>query len=57
MASHLGLLVLFAGFVSVVLGALTSDEPVVQVRTGGRMFGGFLLAGLALGWVLRLFPV
>lgn len=57
MASHLGLLVLFAGFVSVVFATLTADEPGVQVRTGGRMFGGFLLAGLALGWLLRLFPL
>lgn len=57
MASHLGLLVLFSGFVSVVFAALTADEPAAQLRTGGRMFGGFLLAGLALGWVLRLFPM
>lgn len=57
MASHLGLLVLFSGFVSVVFAALTADAPAAQLRTGGRMFGGFLLAGLALGWVLRLFPM
>ncbi len=57
MASHLGLLVLFAGFVSVIFGALTADGPDAQVRTGARMFAGFLLAGLALGWVLRFLPL
>ncbi|MGE0394052.1 MAG: hypothetical protein AB7I25_03165 [Vicinamibacterales bacterium] len=57
MASHAGLLVLFAGFVSVVFGALTADGAAAQVRTGARMFAGFLLAGLALGWVLRFLPL
>lgn len=57
MASHIGLLVLFSAFVSVVFGALASKEPSIQLRTGGRMFGGFLLAGLAIGWVLRIFPL
>jgi len=57
MTSHLGLLVLFAGFVSVVFGALTGEAPAVQVRAGARMFAGFLLAGLALGWVLRFLPL
>ncbi len=57
MASHALLLILFAGCVSVVFGALASPVPGEQVRTGARMFGGFVLAGLALGWVLRLFPL
>jgi hypothetical protein len=57
MASHAALLVLFAGTVSVVFGALTADGPAAQVRAGGRMFAGFLLAGLALGWVLRFLPL
>lgn len=57
MASHAGLLVLFAGVVSVIFGALAADEPAAQVRTGARMFAGFLLAGLALGWVLRFLPL
>ena len=57
MASHAALLVLFSAFVSVVFGALASGEPAEQARTAGRMFGGFLLAGLAIGWVLRIFPL
>lgn len=57
MASHVGLLILFSALVSVVFGAMAADEPAAQLRAGGRMFGGFLLAGLALGWVLRLFPL
>ncbi len=48
---------LFAGVVSVVFGALAADEPAAQIRTGARMFAGFLLAGLALGWVLRFLPL
>ena len=57
MASHAALLVLFSAFVSVVFGALASGEPAEQARTAGRLFGGFLLAGLAIGWVLRIFPL
>ena len=57
MASHLGLLVLFAAFVSIVFGALTGETPAVQIKAGARMFGGFLLSGLALGWVLRFLPL
>ena len=54
MASHAGLLVLFAGFVSVVFGTLTAETSEAQLRAGGRMFGGFLLSGLVLGWVLQI---
>jgi hypothetical protein len=57
MASHLGLLVVFAGSVSAVFAVLTTDEPSEQIRTGARMFGGFLLAGLGFSWVLRAFPL
>lgn len=57
MASHAGLLVLFAGFVSVVFGTLTADTPAAQLRAGGRMFGGFVLSGLVLGWILRFIPL
>lgn len=57
MESHLALMVLFAFFVSVVFAALTEDEPRAQVRAWARVFGGFVAAGLALGWILLLFPL
>ncbi len=56
MASHLGLLVLFSLFVSIVFAALTRDDPREQLRFGARLFGGFLAAGIALGWLLYPLP-
>jgi len=57
MRSHVGLMALFAFFVSVVFAVLMHEEPGVQVRAAARMFAGFVVAGLALGWVLLLFPI
>lgn len=57
MTSHFGLMVLFAFFVSVVFATLTQDAPREQLRLGARLFGGFIAAGLALGWLLFLFPL
>ena len=57
MTSHVLLMALFALFVSIVFATLTQDEPREQLRMGARLFGGFIVAGLALGWVLFLFPL
>ena len=57
MTSHLALLVLFAAFVSVVFAALMRDTPRDQLTLGGRIFGGFVGAGIALGWLLFPFPL
>ena len=57
MTSHLGLLVLFAAFVSVVFAALTRDEPNEQWRYGVRLFGAMVGIALALAWVLYFFPL
>lgn len=57
MTSHLGLMVLFALFVSIVFATITQDDPAAQVRAGARLFGGFVAAGLVLGWVLFFFPL
>ncbi len=57
MTSHVGMMALFALYVSVVFAVLMHDEPGVQVRAAARMCAGFVLAGLALGWVLLLFPI
>jgi hypothetical protein len=57
MASHLGLLSLFAFFVSLVFATIQKDSPAEQFTLGAKMFGTFLAAALALGWVMRLFPL
>jgi hypothetical protein len=56
MSSHIALMLLFAVFVSVVFAALMRDDPREQLVLGGRMFGGFLGAGILLGWLLLPFP-
>jgi hypothetical protein len=50
--SHFLLMAVFALLVSTVFAVLLRDEPREQVRTGARMFGGFVLAGLAFGWLM-----
>ena len=57
MTSHFGLMLLFALFVSVVFATITKDSPRDQLRLGAKMFGGFVAAAIALGWVLRLLPL
>jgi hypothetical protein len=57
MASHAGLMALFALFVSIIFAALLRDEPGEQVRFGARLFGAFVGVGLVLGWVLLPLPL
>ena len=57
MTSHFGLMVLFALFVSVVFATLMRDEPIDQLRFGGRLFAGFIAAGLLIGWLLYPLPL
>ena len=56
MTSHLGLMVIFAAFVSIVFAVLSRDEPRDQMVLGARMFGGFVLAGVLIGWLLYPLP-
>jgi hypothetical protein len=55
--THLGLMVLFAFFVSVVFAALLRDDPREQLRLGLKMFGGFVAGGIAVGWLLYPLPL
>ena len=57
MTSHFGLMVIFALFVSVVFATLMRDEPMDQVRFGGRLFAGFIAAGVLIGWLLYPLPL
>jgi heme A synthase len=54
--SHFLLLVIFAFFVSLVFAALTKDDVRGQVRFGGMLFAGFVVAALVLGWLMVPFP-
>ena len=55
--SHFGMMVLFAGFVSLVFAVLMKDEPREQVRFGTLLFAGFVGAGVGLGWLMYAFPL
>ena len=57
MQSHFVLLALFAFFVSLVFAVLAKDDPREQMRFGALMFGGFLAAGIVLGWVMYPVPL
>ncbi len=57
MTSHLLLMIVFALSVSVVFATLMREEPREQLRFGARVFAGFVVAGLALGWLLYPLPV
>ena len=56
-ASHAGLMIIFALFVSVVFATLMRDEPKEQLYFGGQLFVAFVVGGIALGWILYFFPL
>jgi hypothetical protein len=57
MQTHLGLLALFAFFVSLVFAVIAKDDAREQLRFGGLMFAGFLASAVALGWLMYPFPL
>ena len=57
MTSHLGLMIIFSLFVSVVFAVLTRDNPREQMLFGARLFGGFVGAGVLIGWLLYPLPL
>jgi hypothetical protein len=57
MTSHVLLMALFALFVSLVFAVLLRDDPREQLMLGARMFGGFVGAGLLLGWLMYPLPL
>jgi hypothetical protein len=56
MTSHFLLLVLFSLPVSAVFAVLLRDEPRAQIETAAKLFGGFVGAGVVLGWLLYPMP-
>ena len=57
MKSHFALLVLFAFFVSLVFAVLSKDDVGEQVRLGGLMFAGLVVAAVVLGWLMLPVPL
>ena len=57
MTSHLGLMILFASFVSLIFATIAKDTPAEQAKLGAKMFGMFIGAAIALGWLMRIFPL
>jgi hypothetical protein len=56
MTSHLGLLIVFASFVSLIFAVLMRDRPNEQLRFGARLFGGFVGAAIVLAWLMYPMP-
>ena len=57
MTTHVGLMVVFALFVSLVFATLMRDEPRDQLILGARMFAGFVGGGILVGWLLYPLPL
>ena len=57
MTSHLGLMIVFAIFVSIVFATLMKDTPNEQLKLGARMLGGFTAAALVLSWLMYPLPL
>ena len=57
MQNHILLLAIFAFFVSLVFAVLTKDEAREQLRFGGMLFAGFIVAALVLGWLMYPVPL
>ena len=57
MASHFLLMVLFAGFVSLVFALLMRDDPHEQVRFGALLWAAFTGIGVLLGWLMYPLPL
>jgi hypothetical protein len=55
--SHLGLMIVFAAFVSAAFAVLSRDQVRDQIRFGTRLFCTFIGAAYLLGWLLYPLPL
>jgi hypothetical protein len=55
--SHFGTMLLFAFFVSTIFSVIAKDTPREQLQMGARLFGGFVAAGVVLGWIMLALPL
>jgi len=56
MTTHVGLMIVFALFVSVVFAALMRDDPREQVRLAGKLLSALVIGGIVVGWLLYPLP-
>ncbi|MCC7177162.1 MAG: hypothetical protein IT177_02120 [Acidobacteria bacterium] len=56
MTTHLGLMALFSFFVALVFAVIGRDAPRDQLTLWLKFFGGFIGAGLVLGWIMYPLP-
>jgi hypothetical protein len=56
-ASHFLFMVLYALLVSLVFAVLLKDERHEQIKTGVMMLGGFIVAALAISWLMYPLPL
>ncbi len=54
--SHLLMLLVFSFLVSTVFATLLREDARSRLRFGALAFCAFVLATLALGWLMRPFP-
>jgi hypothetical protein len=57
MTTHVGLMIVFALFVSIVFATLMRDDPREQLQLGAKMFAGFVAGGILVGWLLYPLPL
>lgn len=57
MTSHVGLMAVFALFVSTVFATIMRDEPIEQARLGARMLAAFIGGAVLVGWLLYPLPL
>ena len=57
MTTHVGLMVVFALFVSLVFATLLRDNPREQLLLGAKMFAGLVGGAIAVGWLLYPLPL
>jgi hypothetical protein len=50
-------MIVFSLFVSIVFAVLTRDDPKEQIVFGARLLGGFIVAGILIGWLLYPLPL
>jgi len=55
-ASHLVNLLVFSALVSTVFAALLRDATRDRLRFGLKLFAGFVLAAIVVGWLMAPFP-
>ncbi|HWQ32960.1 MAG TPA: hypothetical protein VNQ79_08895 [Blastocatellia bacterium] len=57
--THFLALVLFSALVAVVFAALSSEhhDTPARIKYGVKVFGSFVLIGLAIAWVLYPLPI